>query len=82
MPETDEVLEEREGTEVDEKSLWDTFKHLGFDENSIILAPNRTHSQIKQDVQDAANKVSKDHSSLFVVILTHGEKGNCQKNYV
>lgn len=75
LPSPDLQLQQREGTEADVKILKDTFRHLHFNDESIIVRENRTHIQILQEVKDAANKVTKDHSTFFVAILTHGENG-------
>lgn len=75
LPNSETSLQNREGTEADVKALKRTFEHLNFSKESVILKHNRKHLDILQDVKDAANKVTKEHSSLFVVILTHGEEG-------
>lgn len=75
LPTNSRTLQRREGTETDEKYLVDTFKRLNFNNDSIIVKRDRRHYDIRQDVKDAANKVTKEHSSLFVTILSHGEKG-------
>lgn len=70
----------RDGTKADEKSLQHTFRELKFNNNDIILKQNRTHWQILEDIKEAANKVTKDHSSLFVIIMSHGQKGGILQN--
>lgn len=75
LPKADQLLSNREGTEIDEKALTDTFLYLKFGDENIFLKKGRKHTEIMQDIKDAANKVTKDHSSFFVIILTHGEKG-------
>lgn len=82
LPNSETSLQDREGTEADVKALKRTFEHLNFSKESIIIKNNRKHLDILQDVKDAANKVTKDHSSLFVTILTHGEKGIQLKMFV
>lgn len=75
MPSLDYQLQNREGTEADENALINTFTQLNFEKDSIILKQNRTHTQMLQDIQEAAGKVTEQHSTLFVAILTHGEEG-------
>lgn len=75
LPSPDLQLQQREGTEADVNILKDTFRHLHFSDESIIVRENRTHIQIMQEIKDAADKVTKDHSTFFVAILTHGENG-------
>lgn len=75
LPDSDKKLQERHGTEIDEKALKHLFKQLNFNEDSIIIMRNRRHDELVQDIRDAAGKVG-EHSTFFVIILSHGEKGD------
>lgn len=64
-------LESRIGTEKDKEDLIDTFKKFGF---RIVIANNLTHEDLIVKVKEVVKDVKKE-SSLFVCILSHGDKG-------
>ncbi|XP_018561308.1 caspase-8 [Anoplophora glabripennis] len=63
-------LESRKGTEKDKEKLISTFTKFGF---KIVVAENLTHESLTAQVTEVAKSVTIE-SSLFVCILSHGDK--------
>ncbi|XP_072378788.1 caspase-8 [Diabrotica undecimpunctata] len=71
LPLNGEKLEVRQGTDVDREKLIGTFKRRGF---KILVEENLNHIDMLKKIKDTVNKTT-NQSSLFVCILSHGNKG-------
>lgn len=59
------------GTEYDKERLETTFRHFGF---KVQTENNLSHLEIIQKIEEVIQSVT-DESSLFICIMSHGEKG-------
>lgn len=73
LPKSKELLKNRVGTGIDKEKLVQTFQSCNFGSN-IIVKEDLIHSEMLKAIREAASKV-RNHSSLFVCILSHGEEG-------
>lgn len=66
-------LEKREGTDVDCKSLHETFKNFNV---SVHVSENVNHDKMKSEIITAVKEYFKEtHSMFFLCILSHGAEG-------
>lgn len=66
-------FEKREGTDVDCKSLRETFKNFNV---SVHVSENVIHDKMKSEVITTVQKSFKEtHSMFFLCILSHGDEG-------
>lgn len=59
---------------MDRNRLKEAFKFCKFREQDIIVKDSLDHEKTIDAVKEAVDQV-RDHSSLFVCILSHGEEG-------
>lgn len=73
LPEDIEInkLESRTGTEKDKEELQATFTKFGF---KVVIADNLSHVDLIAKVREVVKSMTIE-SSLFVCILSHGDKG-------
>ncbi|CAG9829427.1 unnamed protein product [Diabrotica balteata] len=71
LPPNGEKFDVREGTDLDREKLIGTFKRRGFE---ILVADNLNHIDMLKKIKNTVNETT-DQSSLFVCILSHGNKG-------
>ncbi|CAH1175948.1 unnamed protein product [Phaedon cochleariae] len=70
-PDTREQLVSRKGTEKDKEELQRVFTRFGF---RVLVAENLNHIDMVRKIKDVINGIE-DESSLFICILSHGDKG-------
>ncbi|XP_074025443.1 death related ced-3/Nedd2-like caspase isoform X2 [Leptinotarsa decemlineata] len=70
-PDTTDKLESRLGTEKDRDNLEKIFRKYGF---KVIVVNDLTHIEMVEKIREVVKLVT-DESSLFICILSHGDKG-------
>lgn len=65
-------LVDRKGSENDKERLRDIFEQFGF---KVVVEESLPHLEMIQSIKDVTNQVTKQQSSLFICIMSHGDQG-------